>query len=113
MKVGEKIYYSTYVRGTGYEPVRETEITKVGRKYFQTKLIANHNVEITSMQSANPSGFSNDNHTRYFNSPEEFQDFIDKIQLKKEIRNFVSNYQSLENIGVNTLRQIKTLMGIK
>lgn len=113
MKVGEKIYYSTYVRGTGYEPVRETEITKVGRKYFKTKLLPNHNIEINLMQSSNPNFFSNDNHIKYFNNPQEFQDFIDKIQLKKEIKNFVNNYQNLENIGVNTLRQIRTLMGIK
>jgi hypothetical protein len=113
MKVGDTIYYSTYVRGTGYGPVLETEVTKVGKKYFKTKLYPNTNIEIESMQSANLSNFSNDNHTRYFNNPQEFQDFIDKIQLKKEIRNFVSNFQNLENLGVNTLRQIRTLMGIK
>jgi hypothetical protein len=105
MKKGDIIFYINKRRGGVYSEIRETTVTKVGREYFETSLNSK-SVKLT-IHVSNGSwidGDTSDDHNRYFESIEQHAEWLEKIQLRKKITDFVK--ESLYVSDIQKLRKI-------
>ena len=101
-KIGDVIYYSKYERGKGYGGLYKSEITKVGRKYFQTS-DSSKEIPIDGMMS----GDRADPHKKYFLSEQDFFDWKESILLREKI---VRYFYNMPKLSLEKLKQIDSII---